>query len=108
MQPSYNDAIDVLVDEVYINSMNSILESCEILEERLEAIDRTIDEELEEAIKIFKYHIENRKKTIVRSIKWRLADIHDDHRLIDDLIEDDIAEGERAADEYIRQLEEGN
>lgn len=108
MYPSYNDTMKELSDEIYVESMNEILESHETLDERLASINDAINKAYDNVLDELRYHLEYRRKDIIRSIKWRLASIHNDHRLIDDLIEDDIAEDERRADEYIRQLEEGD
>ena len=108
MHSSYNDILRELNDEIYVDSMNEILESHETLDDRLASIDDAINKAYDNVLDELRYRLEYRRKNIIRSIKWRLADIHNDHRLIDDLIEDDIAENERRADEYIRQLEEGD
>ena len=108
MHSSYNDTMKELSDEIYVKSMNEILESHEILDDRLASINDAINKVYNDVLDELRYHLEHRRKSIIRSIKWRLASIHNDHRLINDLIEDDIAEDERKADEYIRQLEEGD
>ena len=105
MLVGHNDMINVARDEVFTETMKTILKYYSSLNERLEVIDHTFDAELDSVLKSIKDEVNMARKNIIRSIKWNLAGIHDDHGLIDELIEEQNAEGEMTLDNFLRGLE---
>lgn len=105
MVASHNDMINVACDEVFTETMKTILEYYSSLDERLDIVNHTFDVELDYVLKTIKDEVGMARKKIIRSIKWNLADIHNDHNLIDELIEDDIADGETRLDDFLKSTE---
>lgn len=105
MLVGHNDMINVACDEVFTAAANVIMEYYSTLEERLEVIDHTFDNELDCVLGQIRQEVMMAKPNIIHSIKWHLADIHQDQRLIDELIEEQNSENERNMNEWLKTLE---
>ena len=101
----HNEMIKVACDEVFTLVIDTILEYYSTLEDRLEVLDHTFDIELESVLKNIENEVNIARKGILRSIKWNLARIHMDERLVDDLIEEQIADGETTLDNFLKDME---
>ena len=97
--------IHEFVELICSNTIETLEHSYKTEEEQLKNIESVMESEWEGVITNIDDDIDRNHDYIMRQIKWHIADKFKDDRLIDDLINEEQAEGERRLDEYLSSLE---
>ena len=98
-----NEARKILIKRIIDNTIEML--EIEYKDDEQAWLDNLSEILLDEHNDVMRYNFELSFDRMENAIKWHIGNKFNDEHLINELIEDQIAEGEHQLDEYLKSLE---